>query len=235
MIVRLSASARRQPAVVYNTPVTRQRITRLTWLLSLLTGVFILWILWRYGLAADSFDSAPRWLIDILGLLTGAGLLTLIALWALLTWQMQELRRGRRGVVTVEQLYALSPQEFERFVADLFERRGYVVEIRGRTGDLGVDLAVRQANGRLAIVQCKRYRHAIGPDIVRELFGTMVHERAFHGFLVTTAGISESARAWAADKPMTLIDGPTLARLSDDMIKPLHNQQAPSTKQARLQ
>ena len=86
--------------------------------------------------------------------------------------------------------------------------------MRGRSGDLGVDLALTQDNGRRAIVQCKRYRHPIGPDIVRELFGTMLHERALHGFLVTTAEISDAARTWAADKPITLIDGRTLAELS---------------------
>ena len=82
---------------------------------------------------------------------------------------------------------------------------------------LGVDLALTRADGRRAVVQCKRYRHQVGPDIVRELFGTMVHERAFHGFLVTTADISEAARQWAADKPMTLIDGAALSALSDDL------------------
>ena len=45
----------------------------------------------------------------------------------------------------------------------------------------------------------------------------MVHERAYHGFLVTTAEISDAARQWAADKPITLIDGAALAGLSDDL------------------
>jgi len=219
MIVRLSASTRRPPTIIREeSSISQRRITKLTWLLSALTGAFVLWVLWRYGLAGEAIARAPGWLIDLLGLLTGAGLLTLIALWALVVWQRQELKHSRpRGAVTVEQLYALSPRDFEHYVADLFKSRGYSVEVRGRTGDLGVDLALRQPNGRLAIVQCKRYRHTIGPDIVRELFGTMVHERAFHGFLVTTAAISDSARAWAADKPITLIDGPTLARLSGDL------------------
>jgi len=215
MVIRLSASTRQPPTIIREDSVPNRRITRLTWLLSLLTGTFVLWVLWRYGLADDGIAHAPGWLGDLLGLLTGAGLLTLIALWGLVVWQRQEMRRPAfHPAMSVEQLYALSPREFEHFVAQLFEKRGYAVEIRGRTGDLGVDLIVKQANGRLAVVQCKRYRHTVGPDIVRELFGTMIHERAFHGFLVTTAGISDSARDWAADKPMTLIDGPTLARLS---------------------
>jgi restriction system protein len=193
-------------------------VNKLIWLLSLLSGVFVLWVLWLYGLAAESLTRAPAGLLDFLGLLTAAGFLTLIALWGVAGWQWAALRRDvSRPAMTVEQLYALSPRAFEHYVAELFERRGYAVEVRGRAGDLGVDLALTRADGRRAIVQCKRYRHAIGPEIVRELFGTMVHERAAHGFLVTTAAISEAARSWAADKPITLIDGPTLAGLSDDL------------------
>lgn len=115
--------------------------------------------------------------------------------------------------MSVDELYALSPKAFEHYVAELFERRGYTVEVRGRSGDLGVDLMLSRNDGRRAIVQCKRYRHPIGPEIVRELFGTMLHERVVHGFLVTTAEISDGARSWVADKPITLIDGAALAQL----------------------
>lgn len=218
MIVRLSAGTRRLPTIVNEDAITRRRVIKLIWFLSGLSGLFVLWVLWRYGVAGESLAHWSGGLLDLLGLLTGAGFLTLIALWAVAGWQYATLGQGvNRPAMTVEQLYALSPREFEHYVAGLFERRGYAVEVRGRSGDLGVDLALTRLDGRRAIVQCKRYRHAIGPEIVRELFGTMVHERAAHGFLVTTATISEAARGWAADKPITLIDGPTLAGLSDDL------------------
>lgn len=218
MMVRLSADTHRTPTLQREAAISRRRIDRITWALSLLTGLFLLWVLWRYGIAADALSRVPGWLVDLLSLTTGAGSLTLLMLWIIVIWQRAELRREiRRPAMTVEQLYALSPRAFEHYVAELFERRGYAVEVRGRAGDLGVDLALTRADGRRAIVQCKRYRHMIGPEIVRELFGTMIHERAAHGFLVTTADISEGARAWAADKPITLIDGRTLAALSDDL------------------
>jgi restriction system protein len=173
--------------------------------------------LWRYGVAVDILSSASGWVEDLLNLVTGAGALTLLALWAIVIWQRFESRAvSDRSSMTVEELYNLSPHAFEHYVAELFERRGYQVEVRGRSGDLGVDLSVTRPDGRRAIVQCKRYRHTIGPEIVRELFGTMVHELAMHGFLVTTAEISDAARAWAAGKPITLIDGRTLVKLSDD-------------------
>lgn len=214
MLIRLSATARQQPTLTREEPITRRRISQLTWLLSILSLFFVGWVLWRYGVAADAVLRMPPWFVDLLGLLTGAGLLTLVVLWGVVIWQHRQLRVDRAFQhLSIEELYALTPRDFEHYVAELFEQRGYKVEVRGRAGDLGVDLMLTQNDGRRAIVQCKRYRHPIGPEIVRELFGTMLHERAAHGFLVTTAEISEGARTWAADKPITLIDGKILTRL----------------------
>ena len=75
-------------------------------------------------------------------------------------------------------------------------------------------LELRRRDGKKAIVQCKRYTNTVGPDVVRELYGTLMHERAAHAFLVTSAVISDSAREWARRKPMTLIDGATLVQIA---------------------
>lgn len=215
MLVRLDATTRRPPSLVRQNRAAGRRIDQLVWILSILTALFVVWVLWRYGIAPAKILRAPSWLRDLLGLLTAAALLTLSMLWGLVLWQRHQLNQSptHTQAMSLDELYGLTPRQFEHYVAGLFRQRGYQVEVRGRSGDLGVDLALRRADGRLAIVQCKRYRHTIGPEIVRELFGTMVHERAYHGFLVTTAGISDSARAWAADKPITLIDGQTLVTL----------------------
>jgi restriction system protein len=66
-----------------------------------------------------------------------------------------------------------------------------------------------------AVVQCKRYQNTVGEEIVRELYGTLIHERAARAFLVTTADISESAQQWAQGKPITLIDGRTLVQITE--------------------
>lgn len=217
-LIRLAAGTRRPLPTLHEDAISRERLNLLTWIVTAATGFFALWGLWRYGIAAEAAERWPVWLVDLLGLLTGAAFLTLWLLWVLIWWQRRATAARAGGArMTVAQLYDLSPRAFEHFVGELFERRGYTVEVRGRAGDLGVDLAVRDPGGRLAIVQCKRYRHQVGPDIVRELFGTMIHERAYHGFLVTTAEISDAARHWAADKPITLIDGAALSGLSDDL------------------
>jgi hypothetical protein len=179
-----------------------------------LTAVFLLWLLFHHLFDAG-FARLPDLLAELVRLTEAAGLATLFALWGVWFWQ------GRRPVATpstpphtLNELYALSPTEFEQYVAQLFRQKGYKVTQRGRSGDQGVDLELAQPGGKRAIVQCKRYQRAIGPDVVRELYGTLVHERVAHAFLVTTAPISDSARDWARGKPITLIDGKLLIEIA---------------------
>ena len=54
-------------------------------------------------------------------------------------------------------------------------------------------------------------------DTVRELSGPLLHGLVRHAFLVTTADISDGARDWAADKPLTLIDGKTLVAIAREL------------------
>jgi restriction system protein len=184
----------------------------------LFTTAFVGWLAIRYAAAAPSFSRLPSDWLSSLGLFTGSALLTLLLFWILLFWQWRRQSVGPRlPVMTVEQLTVISPHAFEQFVGEIFERRGYQVVHRGRSGDLGVDLELLNPNGRRAIVQCKRYRNTVGPEIVRELFGTMLHELADHGFLVTTAEVSDAARDWARNKPITLIDGETLVGIAREL------------------
>mgnify|MGYP001443781586 CR=1 FL=1 len=188
-------------------------------LLGGLTAVFLLWLLLHYAIWSDWFALWPRPLEDTLRLLEASGIVTLTLLWLVWGWQLVSKRPSlppaiTPAVPTVEELYALSPAQFEAYVAQLFRRKGYKVKLRGRSGDRGVDLELIRPGGKRAIVQCKRYQHTVGPDIVRELYGTLIHEKVAHAFLVTTAEISDSAREWALGKPMTLVDGALLVEVA---------------------
>lgn len=180
--------------------------------------------LWLLGWLAYRLIWQPAWLQALPALLgellllgEAASAFTLSFLWAGLAlrhWQATEPPGARPVAATRSSLYNLSPRQFERYVAGLFRRKGYQVEMRGGSGDHGVDLALHDLRtGRRAIVQCKRYQHTVGEELVRELYGTLLHELAFHAFLVTTADISDAAREWARGKPITLIDGATLVEL----------------------
>lgn len=187
--------------------------------ISLLTLMLLLWLGVRWLLQPLWLARLPGVMAESLALVETAGAFTLAVLWAGLGWRLwrgTELGRGRRAdpAVELEKVRSLSPRSFERYVAGLFRQKGYRVLIRGRSGDLGVDLEVTSPVGRRAIVQCKRYQNTVGPDVVRELYGTLIHEQVAWAFLVTTAEISDSAREWAQGKPLTLIDGATLLEIA---------------------
>jgi len=168
-----------------------------------ITGLTILFFAW---VLAD-----PVWDGEFFTLMQMAMGLTLAVVWGVLFWKWK--RPSAKPIPTLDDLHALTPLEFEEYTAQLFRQKGYNATLRGGSGDMGVDVMLTKDDGKRAIVQCKRYRHTVGPDIVRELFGTMVHERVHHAFLVTTADISDGARKWAANKPLTLIDGTLLLEI----------------------
>ena len=101
---------------------------------------------------------------------------------------------------------------FEREVAHLFRSLGYRVRRQPATHDLGVDLIIIRP-GLRAIVQCKHWRHPVGPACVRDLYGTLLHTGADLGILATTSTISHSAVRFADGKPLLLIDGAILRLL----------------------
>jgi HJR/Mrr/RecB family endonuclease len=108
-------------------------------------------------------------------------------------------------------LYAMSPGDFERFVASVFAASGYTARVMGGSGDGGVDVRVWR-DGWCGVVQCKRYRpdRLIGPAIIRELVGTRSHERARFAWLATTASLSPAARLLAEDEGVMVLDAQAL-------------------------
>lgn len=187
-----------------------------TLLLVVLTATFVAWLIFRLGWRPALFTYFPQYIHEMLPILELTGVLTLVVLWLLFyLWRRDGGETAAaQTTLDVDTLYDLSPFEFEEYVGKIFRTQGYRVKLRGRSGDLGVDVELRKANGKKAVVQCKRYKSTVGPDIVRELYGTMIHERAAHAFLVTTADISSAAYDWAKNKPMTLIDGKRLVDIA---------------------
>ncbi len=132
---------------------------------------------------------------------------------------MVELRieeRRKRRLSTTRDIFALTPSQFEAYVAILFEKADYHVRRTGGSGDHGVDLMVRRG-GTTSVVQCKRYEEAIGPSAIRELIGTMTNAGIKEGLLVTTSGFTEGAEREARKAPyrISLIDGDQLVRWAE--------------------
>jgi hypothetical protein len=117
---------------------------------------------------------------------------------------------------TLQDLQAMDPIAFERYVGRLFELEGYRVEYTPRSGDGGVDLLLRRPGrgrrapgGAVALVQCKRYGvgHSVGSPELQQFSGAMRRALAYEGYFVTTSFFTPAAQEWARKEGIHLIDG----------------------------
>jgi restriction system protein len=124
-------------------------------------------------------------------------------------------QRKREQIRAIADLKKLDPGYFEEVVAVTYRALGFWVRRVGKAGDHGVDLEMRSSNGKRWIVQCKRYRDSVGEATIRELYGTLIHEKAHRAVLVTSAEITPPAEKWAHGKPIDLVDGHALLKLME--------------------
>lgn len=109
---------------------------------------------------------------------------------------------------------AIHWQDFEFLVRNVFEREfhpyGGNVTLTKASCDGGIDVLAFDPDpirgGKIAI-QAKRYRKAVPVSAVRDLYGTIMNEGATKGILITTATFGPASYAFAADKPITLMNG----------------------------
>lgn len=113
-----------------------------------------------------------------------------------------------------ETLKALTWRQFEELVSEAYRQKGFrVVENQNPGPDDGIDVLIKKC-GKTYIVQCKHWRNGvIGVKIVREMFGVMVAESADGVIIVTSGRFTKEARAFAFEKPITLLDGKGLLSL----------------------
>jgi Holliday junction resolvasome RuvABC ATP-dependent DNA helicase subunit len=107
-------------------------------------------------------------------------------------------------LVVADQIRAMDGLEFEHWVADLFRRAGFQVEITQASGDHGVDLWASLGN-RLVAVQCKRWDGMVGEPVLRDLYGAMTAAKAHSGCLVTTGTFTTQAHQFSKGKPLCLV------------------------------
>ena len=111
-------------------------------------------------------------------------------------------------------------EDFEYFVRELFDKMfnvdGGEVKVTQASHDGGVDAIAFDDDpirGGKFVIQAKRYNNVVPVSAVRDLYGTMIHEGATKGILVTTSSYGKDAYDFAKDKPITLIGGQELLGL----------------------
>ena len=121
------------------------------------------------------------------------------------------------GDNSLENLAAMSWDDFEHLVREIFakefESRGGDVKVTQSSSDGGVDAIAFDPDpisGGKIVIQAKRYTKTVGVSAVRDLYGTTLNEGASKGILVTTADFGPDAYKFAADKPLSLLNGANL-------------------------
>lgn len=104
-----------------------------------------------------------------------------------------------------------SGRELEDAVADLFSDNGYEVELTPYSHDEGVDIILRR-DGKTTIVQCKAFGKSCGPNVARDLFGTMHAFGASDAILVCPRGFTQATQEFARGKPIKLFDVDALSK-----------------------
>jgi hypothetical protein len=177
-------------------------------------------IVWPALIAYRLVGGQPAWLPWWLPLILALLNLVLLAgpvLYSERTGGNDGLRQRFTKIQTIPQMLALEPIEFEAWSGMLFQLLGYQVKNTQDVADHGIDLQVAGPEARYGLVQCKRYRGTVGEPTIRDLYGTLIHENADHGWLVTTGAISRQARDWSTGKPIDLWDGLRLMEFSKQL------------------
>jgi len=179
--------------------------------------IFIGWIVWALFLGFIRwqgqkpillFPENTNYLIfGLLGAITGG----ITIGW--MFYRLWERRNRLSRAQSLDYLLAMPPDEFETLIADLFRSYGHDAHVSGGSSDHGVDVVINPNKVEKWIVQCKRYSGSVGEPVVRDLFGTMLHEGAQRAYLITTGSFTSQARLWAEGKPVVLFDGDALVAL----------------------
>ncbi|GIJ69628.1 restriction endonuclease [Virgisporangium ochraceum] len=178
----------------------RKRVHPLVWLV-VAAGV-------GYGLfEAYRYTRRNPWQVGLGALAVAA---VAAGIWYLVYRLRKARRRGRRlgsGIDT------MTGPEFEQYVAGLMRRTGFrAVQVTGQAADLGADITAAAPDGRLVVVQCKRYTGSVGSPHVQRLNGTAwtIH-RAEVTMLVTTGRVTAHALDLAVRCGIMVVDRPALA------------------------
>ena len=121
--------------------------------------------------------------------------------------------------ILLDTMKAMDPSAFERLSQRLLREAGFTkVEVRGKTGDGGIDgVGVLRVNlvSFQVYFQCKRYKGSVGSKEIRDFRGALMG-RADKGLFITTGTFTSQASDEATRDGATaidLIDGDRLCEL----------------------
>lgn len=140
--------------------------------------------------------------------------------------------RLSEGYITKQDIYNLSPTEFEIWCGHLLENLGYenieYTEVIENAGDGGKDIICYKENIKI-YVECKRYgmekdtRFKVTRSTIEKLFGVMIGDNVCKGLLLTTATPTDGAFEYAKNLPkgysIEIFGGDSLEKMYNTFIQ----------------
>lgn len=111
---------------------------------------------------------------------------------------------------------AIEWRRFEAVCEKLFGQAGFETKSQSHGADGGVDIWLhsRNAEGPVAVVQCKHWQgKAVGVKELREFFGVMASHKLTRGTYATTSTYTADAQQFAKDNGINALDGKGLLAL----------------------
>lgn len=120
-----------------------------------------------------------------------------------------------------KQLRSLDPTDFERFIAEVWERRGWETELTTTSGDGGIDVIATKdqpvPEKRLIQAKCYGNGNNVGAPEVREYDSlNRTNPDADLTLIVTTSSFTKPAEQTASSLDVKLVDGPQLSQIIED-------------------
>ena len=113
-------------------------------------------------------------------------------------------------------MLSLSPDDFEEFVAEVWEARGFETRVTQSSKDAGKDVIAKK-NGKRVAIQAKRYQpsnRVTSPEI--QQYGSLLHDEAIDEVvIVTSSTFTNDAYRRAQEIGLDLIDGERLLTFGD--------------------
>lgn len=99
----------------------------------------------------------------------------------------------------------LDGSQFEKEVAKVFQKCGFLVKHVGGPGDGGIDILMEYKSIQY-IVQCKNHKKRIPPNVVVELHDALNFNSAHRAILVSFSGVTSGVWSYILGKPIDIVN-----------------------------
>ncbi len=102
-------------------------------------------------------------------------------------------QRFRKIINSVPVVTDYLPSEFEMFVAERMNQKGFKAQATKGSGDFGADIIAEDKYGNKIVIQVKKNQNKVGPKAVQEVFAAKQYFEAEEAWIVTNSSYTNAA------------------------------------------